>query len=784
MEALDDIDMMIFDEFKCENEFNEIDSDLDMDKSSTDILGLVDINLIGGNIIIDAEIASKMFDVPFVNFTKTNDNVNANSYLSATQLTQKAAIESNMQSSYSCNNIIASNNASPVRKRGSTIKQSSAGVYEDKDIKIKEEYPMLLPVDSKFSEKDKALLKSLCKIASDDEDDNEFGDDEFFEYGMINESEDKSKKRGRRLAPNPDAAIIAAAIDAHLKKLQLDPSSKEGKRQRRRLRNRMSAQLHRERKKAYIDELEKKVYDRDILIEKLRFENTELRKDLDLLNKRFLFNPSSTVSVSGSTASSIVTTIDHDSSENTFEVEDDNISTGSNGNIKIKDESTDWKSSKRIRFLSILCIFCWSFYSQPVKYISSNFLMSNFLPYNLNEFMERRDNSNLMSTSTMSNPFVDDLTHAVVPFSQRRSLLSIDKSEDATITSSESPAKSNKAVVSTALATSLHSKIPPLVPYIPPVVSNVRDRDYVLWKYQSNIMQFYPVLTESTSLLSDMDEDIHNFHRFSLNSSFVNSRIMSNSNHTTSKSRKYLRSRKQTSFNFVNSSTLSFTSSHTNMENDINASIESKSGPVVLIPPVDESKTRTSINRASVSRILVTEGKTLLDPALAYRSFPNSKKTMESQEANKSNTADYLDSLQSNDAFSVSRVPIVSAPKIVMIPQSQSEPQSTTTFSSIISSTSTAMALVEKDNANANASNLLVMLVPATSVRWGKSWSDSSDNSMEWMLRALNYTSMVSEVNSDESSTSSLSIDDLWVEIGCSIFRAQLVNNVTLINSL
>eukprot|EP00634_Sargassococcus_sp_CCMP2135_P012153 CAMPEP_0198644802 /NCGR_PEP_ID=MMETSP1467-20131203/855_1 /TAXON_ID=1462469 /ORGANISM="unid. sp., Strain CCMP2135" /LENGTH=498 /DNA_ID=CAMNT_0044380269 /DNA_START=25 /DNA_END=1521 /DNA_ORIENTATION=+ len=56
---------------------------------------------------------------------------------------------------------------------------------------------------------------------------------------------------------------------------------KEEKKQRRLIRNRMSAQLHRERKKAYVDHLEGLVKERDETIAQLRAENAKLRAALD-----------------------------------------------------------------------------------------------------------------------------------------------------------------------------------------------------------------------------------------------------------------------------------------------------------------------------------------------------------------------------------------------------------------------------------------------------------------------------------------------------------------------
>jgi hypothetical protein len=78
--------------------------------------------------------------------------------------------------------------------------------------------------------------------------------------------------------------------------------------------------------------------------------------------------------------------------------------------------------------------------------------------------------------------------------------------------------------------------------------------------------------------------------------------------------------------------------------------------------------------------------------------------------------------------------------------------------------------------------NVLVMLLPASKVRWGKNWGRSSEGTMEAMLNGLNFTDYS---NNDDKSGGEIPSDnpvqdDMWVEIGCSVFRAHLVRNVTL----
>jgi len=81
-------------------------------------------------------------------------------------------------------------------------------------------------------------------------------------------------------------------------------------------------------------------------------------------------------------------------------------------------------------------------------------------------------------------------------------------------------------------------------------------------------------------------------------------------------------------------------------------------------------------------------------------------------------------------------------------------------------------------------SNVLVMLLPASAVRWGKSWEDSREHDMDWMFKSLNYTasSSSSAENFEDNATGSRTgagTGDMWLEIGCSVFRAHLVKNVT-----
>jgi hypothetical protein len=76
---------------------------------------------------------------------------------------------------------------------------------------------------------------------------------------------------------------------------------------------------------------------------------------------------------------------------------------------------------------------------------------------------------------------------------------------------------------------------------------------------------------------------------------------------------------------------------------------------------------------------------------------------------------------------------------------------------------------------------MLVMLLPASSVRWGKNWAESSEGTMEAMLNGLNFTDTAHNTRGSNSGTETGGESEgMWVEIGCSVFKAQLVRNVTL----
>jgi len=115
-------------------------------------------------------------------------------------------------------------------------------------------------------------------------------------------SEDDDMKQSRKRArtqrtSNPSATVIKQAMEEGLQALNLDPNSAEGKLKKKQIRNRMSAQMHRDNKKMYINNLEAKSKEYEQQITDLRAqvmeyatENNRLRQLLGLPSQALPFD--------------------------------------------------------------------------------------------------------------------------------------------------------------------------------------------------------------------------------------------------------------------------------------------------------------------------------------------------------------------------------------------------------------------------------------------------------------------------------------------------------------
>lgn len=589
----------------------------------------------------------------------------------------------------------------------------------------------------------------------------------FYYFSLLAaDGDDHKKKRGRKVSCNPDTAIIAAAIDAHLKKMNLDPESKEGKRQRRRLRNRMSAQLHRERKKAYIDELESKVREKDVVIDRLSKEIEILKKENALLKSKNSQGKGFSARIENIRVSEGVTS-DEDSESH---VSDDS---------SLKQNP---KSHPSYRLLSVILLICFAVYGihPEISTDSSGIISlqthtadsSSFLSWNAKSFHQSAldaydpQSSNFLVVENLASQIPQRKlfsTDGNVNFDQMPQSQNNDANQESLPILSpllsehvdngnqiinfskeymETPNSESKMSVTDtdssanppALTLAPVMSLPP-VPLTISSPSKLMTNNYALWKYQSHVFQLYPHLSRH------VDE---------------------NQNHSDQlRSRRYLRVRRE----------------------------QKIVQPVVIL---SSSKDFSQIPD-TVSRVLVTEGKTLLDPALAFQKDQNiSPKTSHYFDLSKGNrvAGDPRIQTQVNHNIPTDEIrPLLAYPGGVVL-STQSDIHSNVNVHEETSSTSTAVMISPQIDSRTSAeSNLLVMLLPAKSVRWGKSWSDSADKSLEWMIRNLNSTdnfdSFVSNHDegmstSDSRSTQHEAREDLWVEIGCTIFRAQLVRNVTI----
>ena len=100
-----------------------------------------------------------------------------------------------------------------------------------------------------------------------------------------NQNQKQGKKQKKRKL-NPDAVLIAQATECTLKSLNLDPNSSEGKKKKRQIRNRMSAQFHRDRKNQYIRKLEEEIARKSEEIAKYKEKVTSLISENSILKSK------------------------------------------------------------------------------------------------------------------------------------------------------------------------------------------------------------------------------------------------------------------------------------------------------------------------------------------------------------------------------------------------------------------------------------------------------------------------------------------------------------------
>jgi hypothetical protein len=477
---------------------------------------------------------------------------------------------------------------------------------------------------------------------------------------------------------NPDAELIAASTEEQMNLLGIDPNSREGKQQRRRIRNRMSAQLHRERKAMYIDALESFVRIKDARIKSLESQVHQLSRSSNatILPQPRHNSSTSAVSVSASSLSGTGSSIGGETSD-----EFESISSGSShdpsspiplvsdygtipdvfaldeGDLLLDDsdfinQTIDHGSNKRTRgsnrvritgsmrhilpMLSVVCMIALCFSGDGTISTSNSAMIGS--SNQIEEQQQQEANLQYASRRLMALPEPDDVSELS--------------------TSVKSVTQVNMPVLPTVdiINGNSHENIFKDGSWSA-TPSNTNENDDInskaLWRYTRDdmILKLYP---RDSSVLGSDDSQNHTTNR----------------SNTNTRAPRYLRTRH---------AVVPLESS----DNDPIVSSSSSSNALVAMTTSDNAKQTVQ------SRVLMIDGKALLDPSMAL------SKSLAS--------------------------------------------------SSTVSSTNT--------NGDASDVNQLTMLLPTSSIRWGHDWSDSAQGTTAALLAGLNlskgHTSDVQEDTSD-----------------------------------
>ena len=165
----------------------------------------------------------------------------------------------------------------------------------------------LIKISSPYSgnvlneEEDDTLLEVFGALLDEDEEDDSHVSDVHVKSEDGSHDKKKGKNQPKKRKLNPDADAIATVTEEALRELELDPESEDAKKKRRQIRNRLSAQFHRDRKNAYIKSLEETLETKEKEIASLKeelnrvlSENSILRQSMSMVTMGY-FNSDSSV---------------------------------------------------------------------------------------------------------------------------------------------------------------------------------------------------------------------------------------------------------------------------------------------------------------------------------------------------------------------------------------------------------------------------------------------------------------------------------------------------------
>jgi hypothetical protein len=511
----------------------------------------------------------------------------------------------------------------------------------------------------------------------------------------------EKKKRPRK--PNPDSELISQATEQTLRLMNLEPTSKEGKKQRRRISNQMSAQLHRERKKQYIEALEDCVRDRDVYITELEAKVRDLESKAEAMSMYV----SSSSSIASTTQQSLTerTSV---SVSNSHIVGDSDLDSSVVGNESPLSMSDGDENPRKRRMGSI---------KTGLTLFSTALLSLGLLNMNLTPNMNTNMNINTGISSVSMPPSSAPAGISFGSIADWNPFLSTD-----TASVDKSGSDLDDEVLHDTLAIALSSS--------PPTTSKSADQSLPLIKYENTKVHSYDFKIEASELWNYDSEDVL-MRLYPKNTTSVPRR--------PSKRKGYLRMRSATD-----------------------------KALVPTLPSMNwmnKETPRTSTSVSTSSHVIMTKGRALLDPI--FLSHPQNLK--DTGMPTYTHTA-----------------PIETTNNVVQSWTKWSTDQDDRVSHSHIQESQTGRPLVTvasvpsgADGSEQNTNTpQLVMMLPASSVRWGSSWKHTdSTNNIESILHEMRQ----GEEN-DTKSTSSSSAD-LWVEIGCSVYKATVIQNPALIST-
>jgi len=516
-----------------------------------------------------------------------------------------------------------------------------------------------------------------------DEDDFDEDDEDSLNGKPYNSaSKNKKRKRATKRPNNPDAELIVSATEETMRLIGVDGNSREGKSQRRRIRNRMSAQLHRERKAMYIDALEAFVRIKESRINQLQGSVRQLTADNQHLrggkpaHQPEAGEPSSeSVPSSGgsTTAESDLESLSSASCPGSpvhQDIEADFLSssrrvranngTGINGGTGVR--SSGGVMRHLMPMLSVIVMFALCFTGEQGGLQMTTTSSDSTAPPSRRELLEIQSVDVTHHRHLMALP-EDDIAE---PKPSIREMLSLPSPKvDASSASSRSSSSSSASW-----------KRAPEVEY---GGSSASDNSRALWKYTRDDM--LTILYPRGIIINDRTNN-------------------------PPKERRNLRSR-----------------DHMGVIDGRDSRDLTSSTANALITTSASSEDIASLQ----SHILVQSGKALLDPSMTIKGIRSAPATTHAR-------------------YSQGGLPTIGAPV---------HPASAT---------------------NGADPNMIVMLVPTSSIRWGKSWGESSAGTTEALLQGLHAAE--GEFSSESTHGEG---EEMYVELVCSIFSASLVKNATML---